>query len=820
MNNKGAMTRHLLLLALVALPGALPAQQITFTNPVAGAQVPIGTRCTIGWTNSGLAGQMLSLEVILSGQTARHSVANLVPAEAGQYQWDVPWELPPTSRCQISIQAGGEGGPRWDGPEFAVVSNTEPALLARAPAGGEQWPRGATRSVSWEAHNLAGNLTLELLRGGLVVNSVSNVPIASNRVHYAIPAGLDAGSNYTFRLTSASAPSVLAASPPFSVTAQPPAHRKWTILFYFDADAFMTEADTINSFLDLAMLPATTNINYVCQVDRSPKYATSYGNWYDTKRFVIQPGLTPTPENAVQDLGELNMSAPGNLTDFINWSADNYPADKYFLVLSDHGKGWHDGLLLDESNGGHDMSTRQLQQALDAADTRMTILGLDMCVEAEIEIAYQIRNTGPQILIASQYQESRYWPYRSVFQQLESKLDSMTLEGLAALFCESFVALHSNPLDTGTLGAIRLTNVNALTVALTGFADTLVTNYTDQPAVRQKAEAVAAAFNDAVFYCARTKSLQQQVYGLNINFPMDPAAGSYTNYTTQYVDFPADSHWRAFLTAYYQNMTNSWIGQARASLVPPDGPIDLYLFCRAISPATNAVKLTMVTVGSGTIIPVSNGSLTATNGDVIRIDAIGLLDPETFATNYFVRWVGSANAVIADRSAAATTVQLTGDALVVAYFATNKNSYLVDFVTEGNGSFSDADSVTNTLTLVVPAGGDCSPVTALADPGYVFSGWGGDYPATGNPLTITNVNMDTTVIAFFWPAPPAITIHQVGSSVNLAWPAGASGYVLESSRSVSSGPWTPVPDVTTNAVMLPISNTNQFFRLRREPLPQ
>ncbi|MEI6565016.1 MAG: hypothetical protein WCO42_12005, partial [bacterium] len=87
-------------------------------------------------------------------------------------------------------------------------------------------------------------------------------------------------------------------------------------------------------------------------------------------------------------------------------------------------------------------------------------------------------------------------------------------------------------------------------------------------------------------------------------------------------------------------------------------------------------------------------------------------------------------------------------------------------------------------------------------------------------LTITNVNMDTTVIAFFWPAPPAITIHQVGSSVNLAWPAGASGYVLESSRSVSSGPWTPVPDVTTNAVMLPISNTNQFFRLRREPLPQ
>lgn len=77
------------------------------------------------------------------------------------------------------------------------------------------------------------------------------------------------------------------------------------------------------------------------------------------------------------------------------------------------------------------MSTRQLQQALDAADERMTMLGLDMCVEAEIEVAYQIRNTGPQILVASQYMESRNWPYHLVFQQLRSELGRMSLEGLA-----------------------------------------------------------------------------------------------------------------------------------------------------------------------------------------------------------------------------------------------------------------------------------------------------------------------------------------------------------------------------------------------------
>jgi uncharacterized repeat protein (TIGR02543 family) len=163
-------------------------------------------------------------------------------------------------------------------------------------------------------------------------------------------------------------------------------------------------------------------------------------------------------------------------------------------------------------------------------------------------------------------------------------------------------------------------------------------------------------------------------------------------------------------------------------------------------------------------------------------------------------------------------VQLTGDALVVAYFATNKDSYLVNFVTEGNGGLgtnSLASGSTNSLVQVVPAGGDCSPVVAMPNPGYVFSGWGGDYRATANPLTVTNVQMDTTVIAFFWPAPPALTIQQAGSSVNLAWPANASDYVLESSGNVSTGPWTPVSGVTTNSVTLPISGTNQFFRLRQ-----
>ena len=819
----GCVLLFLTVLALVALTGALPAQTINITTPTNHAVVPIGTTCTIGWTSTLPPGTLLEISIGVPNAEPQ-PVAACLPVEAGQYQWLVPWASKVGSNCQVRLAIQGSGNYMYGTNYFTLAPNPQPTLLLHAPAGGEQWPVGATRSVSWEPHNLTGTLTLNLLHGTSVVDTVSGLPVASNRVAYALPAGLAAGQDYTVRLTSDAAPSATAASPPFSVTWQTPAPRKWTMLFYFDAAAFMLEALTLQSFLDLGTITASTNINYVCQYARSPRYITDYVTnypWWGVNRFVIQPGITPAASNAVQNLGNRAMCAPDTLTDFINWAVENYPAQNYFLILSDHGEGWAGGLLLDEVNGRHEMSTRQLQQALQATGTPMTVLGLDMCVEADTEVAYQLRHSGPQVLIASQFKEARNWPYHTVFQQLQNKLpyDSLTLDGLATLFCQAFVDSHADPMDSGTLGAFRLNQMDALTAAVAGFADTMTTNYQNTAAVRQQADAVSAALNQAIIYCARTKVLQQQVFGLNIYFPLNPPPSPAYG-TSDVVDFGVDSHWAAFLNAYFQNLTNSWISDARTAGSQDSTTIDLSWFCQIINPATNAVRLTMMSDGPGNTTP-GGTSLIFTNGQTIGIEAIPQApDPRMtpVRTNHFVRWLGDAQAIVANPAAAQTTVQLTGDSLLTAQFAPDKAQYTVCFVTEGNGSLAQSNSISAggpaTLTQLVAAGSNSVAVMALPEPGYVFASWGGDYPATANPLVITNVQMDLTLIAFFWPAPPTLSVQRTGALVNLTWPDSASGYVLETAGNVSGGPWNPVPGVTTNAVTLPISRTNQFFRLR------
>jgi hypothetical protein len=43
------------------------------------------------------------------------------------------------------------------------------------------------------------------------------------------------------------------------------------------------------------------------------------------------------------DLGEADMADGSTLVDFVTWTVQNYPADRYMLIMSDHGMGWPGG---------------------------------------------------------------------------------------------------------------------------------------------------------------------------------------------------------------------------------------------------------------------------------------------------------------------------------------------------------------------------------------------------------------------------------------------------------------------------------------------
>src|SRR3989449_7455453 len=154
----------------------------------------------------------------------------------------------------------------------------------------------------------------------------------------------------------------------------------WTFLVYMDADNNLEDYG-IADFLEMAAVGSTSRVNIVVQFDRAAGYNSQYGDWTDTKRFLVQAGMTPTPANALMNLSEVDMADPASLVSFVTWGAAAYPARHYFLDLWDHGLGWQ-GVILD-MNPNAFMTTAQLASALSQIRTALgrtvDIVGLDAC---------------------------------------------------------------------------------------------------------------------------------------------------------------------------------------------------------------------------------------------------------------------------------------------------------------------------------------------------------------------------------------------------------------------------------------------------------
>ena len=170
----------------------------------------------------------------------------------------------------------------------------------------------------------------------------------------------------------------------------------WTFMVYLDGDNNL-ESTGIDDFLEMASIGSNSAINIVVQFDRIDGCDTSYGDWTTTKRFHITSGMTPTADNALEDLGELNHGDPQTLIDFIDWAKTNYPAEKYALILWNHGGGWREfkeieeqaklegkdrpyyrAVCWDDTDGGDTLYMDEVQGALDVTGSHH-LIGFDAC---------------------------------------------------------------------------------------------------------------------------------------------------------------------------------------------------------------------------------------------------------------------------------------------------------------------------------------------------------------------------------------------------------------------------------------------------------
>jgi hypothetical protein len=285
-------------------------------------------------------------------------------------------------------------------------------------------------------------------------------------------------------------------------------------MVYMDADNDLEDMGILD-FLEMAASDSSPRVNIVVQFDRTPGYDDTYGNWTTCKRFNVTNGMTPEAFNAFSDIGEVNMSNPNVLADFIVWGVTNYPATSYALVLWDHGASWR-GICWDRTSSMSYLNMSELGSALGLAQASndglvLDIIAFDACSMASAEVAYQVMPYA-KYLVASEKLDPRHgFEYTGPLTALAADPDMPVLEFSNELlhhFAAYYLSLEWTPYwyelnESFTLSVVDLGLVDELVVAVDALATELRDNmglWINHVALaRNLTEAYNAAYdNDAI----------------------------------------------------------------------------------------------------------------------------------------------------------------------------------------------------------------------------------------------------------------------------------------------------------------------------------
>jgi hypothetical protein len=307
--------------------------------------------------------------------------------------------------------------------------------------------------------------------------------------------------------------------------------KSWTVMVYLAGDNNLDDAG-VADLTEMKTVGTTDQINIVAQFDRQAAGA-------QTRRYLIMKGGA-LEKDAVESLGETNTGDPAVLIDFAQWAIKNYPAQRYLLVIWNHGNGWDDediyhaarhdlGLNVvrrGESTGdgtdGKSVSIRrvrvvggpkfhralfrptitralktraiayddnaedfldnvELQKVLAAIHKKfgrkLDLLGMDACLMSMAEIGYQLRDHVGLTVGSEETEPGDGWPYNSILRDLARK-PQMSARDLSSLIVRRYVESYDSKSNV-TQAACDLAKCDALGQAIDGLAASLKAEMAD-----------------------------------------------------------------------------------------------------------------------------------------------------------------------------------------------------------------------------------------------------------------------------------------------------------------------------------------------------
>ena len=289
---------------------------------------------------------------------------------------------------------------------------------------------------------------------------------------------------------------------------------RWTVLTYIAAH------NNLDKFGKKSLMEIL-NVGSTPDVVQGALYDGGAG----AARYVMgDPGAVERQEQ----LGHFDSGDPDGLIAAARWLFEQYPAERYGLVLWSHGSGWEPGeiesiakevrpdsqvggaeskerssapgsralfrttlhsllkpeksaerAILFDDGTGHSLDTVELGRVsgaiAEAVGQPLEVLGMDACLMANLEVAYELRAAVRYLVASEELVPGHSWPYPQIFRALRVGPDQDGAD-IAQLIVDRYVSFYAaQPPAAGdvTMVALDLGRIAELVHATDRLADAL-----------------------------------------------------------------------------------------------------------------------------------------------------------------------------------------------------------------------------------------------------------------------------------------------------------------------------------------------------------
>ena len=299
---------------------------------------------------------------------------------------------------------------------------------------------------------------------------------------------------------------------------------QWTILAYLAADNDL-EGAAIADIKEMERVGSRPGqVEIVVQVDRGASDDRPNGDWHTARRYYVTRGRSRRriTSTLLADLGDVNTGDPRVLEDFLAFGVRAYPAERYALIIWNHGSGVyvpeemlavsgarsHGGVggapdimplqphtpfpamsepmprldplgfgLAYDDRSGDCLDTRELERVLATGHRllgrKIDLVGMDACLMAMLEIAWQIRDHARVLVASEEIEPGTGWPYAAILRDLIAR-PSMSPAELATTIVRRYAASYRWPGHGVTQSAIDLSRLDELADAVDRLARVLL----------------------------------------------------------------------------------------------------------------------------------------------------------------------------------------------------------------------------------------------------------------------------------------------------------------------------------------------------------